>query len=53
MHRLEVLERLGRKVTVGDHHEIEVALVGLEVANGERAVKIHADEATVQNGSHS
>src|SRR5438093_4242384 len=53
MHRLEVPERLGRKLTVSDHHEIEIALVGLEVATGERAVKIHTDKATAKNGSHS
>ena len=53
MHRLEVPERLGRQLTVSDHHEIEVALVGFEVANGERAVKIHTDKATAENGPDS
>src|SRR5437867_10450741 len=53
MHRLEVPERLGRKLTVSDHHEIEIALVGFEVATGERAVKTHTDEAMAENGSHS
>src|SRR3989442_7373808 len=46
-------ERLGRQLTVSDHHEIEVALVGFEVANGERAVKIHTDKATAENGPYS
>src|SRR5687767_12206540 len=53
VHCLEVPERLSRKLAAGDHHEIEIALVGLEVANGQRAVKIHTDEATTENGSHS
>jgi hypothetical protein len=42
-----------RNVRVGHHHEIEVALAGLEVANRERAVKVHADEVIVENTSSS
>src|SRR5207249_9033301 len=53
MHRLEVPERLSRRLTVSDHHEIEVALVGFEVANGEGAVKIHSDKTTAENGANS
>src|SRR5687767_13173334 len=53
VHCLEVPERLSRKLAAVDHDEIEVALVGFEVANDERAIKIHADEATTENGSRS
>src|SRR5882724_1101678 len=53
MQRLEVPERLSRELTVGDHHEIEIALVGFEVAYRERTVKIHPDETTAEKGAHS
>jgi hypothetical protein len=53
MHRLQGHKGLISKITVGDHHEIEIALVGLEVANGERAVEIHTNELATENRSHS
>src|SRR4029453_13851969 len=53
MRRLEVPEGVRRNVRVRHHDEVEVALVGFEVANRERAVKIHADEVIVENTSRS
>src|SRR5436309_5693318 len=49
MHGLEGPEGVRRNVGVGHHHEIEITLVGLEVTNRERAVKIHADEMITEN----
>src|SRR5882724_9033395 len=53
MHRLEGAERVRRNLGVRHHNEIEIALVGIEVANRERAVKIHADKVITENISRS
>src|SRR5262245_7597816 len=53
VHRFERSERGCRNVSAGHHHEIKVALVGLETTYRERAVEIHADKMIVENTARS
>jgi hypothetical protein len=44
-------EDLVRELAISDAHEIDVALGGVEIADGKRAVEIYAYEARPENRS--
>jgi len=48
--RLDSEKRRFRNVAVGHHNEVDVAPVGFELSERDRALEIESDEAAPQNG---